>query len=73
MSKQAVTCEDYDILLAAERARNQQAIGELLEEVARLREALKKYGDHGSHCFGLLGNDEVNMPCSCGFDKAVEG
>ena len=36
-------------------------------EIARLREALKKYGEHEVDC-ELLG---THKPCSCGFDAAL--
>lgn len=36
-------------------------------EIARLREALEKYGEHLYEC-EILG---THKPCSCGFDAAL--
>lgn len=44
---------------------------ELQDTVARLRDALEKYGQHGERCQTRWGKDECD--CNCGFKEALAG
>ena len=51
--------------------RPEQCVPDLVAEVARLRDALDRYGEHDGDCAASVVGAPGDARCTCGYDDAV--